>query len=260
MWKNAVKHEETVLKHPYLKRKEIEGAKGLRVSRKTDISAITGKENDVVPAGLLLVPMRRSRELMDLQRIWPDGKKRFFPGADPKGCVCMVGGNLWNAETNRRVYVTESWANARTISDATRCCAVVAFSAHALPAIAALVRRKYPKAEIIVAADNDRWSTIATRDDHEDIPNPGVHYAKQAEEEVEGVRVAIPQFTDLSKKPTDFDDLRMQEGMEKVRQWLDPDSAGEASHRAVEARGDGSARGCGARMGGGRPLPLPGPG
>ena len=91
VWKNAIAHAETVLKHPYLKRKEIESAEGLRVSRETDISKITGEEDVVVEAGLLLVPMRVDGKLVDLQRIWPDGRKRFFPGADPKGGLIALG-------------------------------------------------------------------------------------------------------------------------------------------------------------------------
>ena len=85
------------------------------------------------------------------------------------------------------------------------------FSVGGLLPIARRIREKHPEVKLIIAADNDRWSTL-----HDDTPNPGIHYAREAAKEV-GAEVAIPDFKHLSSKPTDFNDLRQMEGSRAVR-------------------------------------------
>ena len=109
---------------------------------------------------------------------------------------------------------------------------MVAFSKDGLLPVAKKVREKFHPCPVVIAADNDRWTSVKQREGLPDIPNPGVHYAREAAKAVKGCEVAIPDFHDLSNKPTDFDDLRAREGDEAVRQWLDP----ERAHMAVTAR------------------------
>ncbi len=76
-----------------------------------------------------------------------------------------------------------------------------------------MVRAKLPDAVIILAADNDQWTL-------KPMENPGVHYAMAAAKAVGGIP-AIPQFKDISSKPTDFNDLRAAEGLAEVIRQID---------------------------------------
>ena len=206
--------------HPYLANKKITDAPDLRVSTQVWIDKEKGWQ---VPAGILLVPMFRGGRMVNVQRIAPNGEKRFWPKAEVIGVRHVIGANgTWDT-----VYICEGWATGHTIHKATGCPVVVAFSAGGLMTVAVALRNKRDPKRIIIAADNDRWSVIRRGNKAKDISNPGVHYANEAAREVEA-EVAIPDFHDLKNKPTDFDDLRAREGDEAVRNWLDPERAPKA--------------------------------
>ena len=107
---------------------------------------------------------------------------------------------------------------------------MVAFSKDGLLPVAKKVREKFHPCPIVIAADNDRWTSVKQKEGLPDIPNPGVHYAREAAKAVKGCEVAIPDFHDLSNKPTDFDDLRAVRAMRRCgigstpseRIWLSP--------------------------------------
>lgn len=222
VWKNAIKSPARVLRHPYLKGKEIDHeVKGqLRVTRETKLA-----DDWTVPAGILLVPMRINRELVNVQRIFENGQKRYWPKAQVIGAAHMVGGQHWNSEEkDRRVYITEGWATAWTISQATKRPVVVSFSAGGIKAVAKRFKEKHPAADFVIAADNDRWAVLKQREGWPDVPNPGVYFAKKAAEWLK-IKYAVPDFHNLKDKPTDFDDLRRLEGMNSVRHWLKPENA-----------------------------------
>ena len=67
------------------------------------------------------------------------------------------------------------------------------------------IREKYPDANLVFCADNDQFIE----------GNPGVKYAREAAKRVNGL-VIIPQFKDVSSKPTDFNDLAKSEGIDAV--------------------------------------------
>ena len=73
----------------------------------------------------------------------------------------------------------------------------------------ALLKSK-PGIEIFVCADNDAFLD----------KNVGIEKA-QAVAKKHGLRMATPTFKDLSTKPTDFDDLRRLEGVEKVKRQVE---------------------------------------
>ena len=215
-----------MLAHPCLKGKEIEGCERLRISVKTELDGWT------LPTGVLLVPMLVDKKPVNLQRIREDGQKRYWPKAPASGASLIIGGKYFREETTKTIYVCEGWATAWTVSEATKSPCMVAFSKDGLLPVAKKVRERFATSELVIAADNDRWTVVKQREGLPDIPNPGVHYAREAAKAVKGCEVAIPDFHDLSNKPTDFDDLRAREGDEAVRQWLDP----ERAHLAVTAR------------------------
>ena len=123
--------------------------------------------------------------------------------------------------------VVEGWATGYTVHKATNRPVIVAFSAGGLRHVCEALRREKNPDRMLIAADNDRWSRIVQAKG-EDIPNPGVYWAKVAAE-ASGAEVAIPDFEDLNGNPVDFDDLRIREGMAAVGKWLDPKMADKAT-------------------------------
>ena len=69
-----------------------------------------------------------------------------------------------------------------------------------------MLRGKYPEAEIVICADNDAWVDS----------NVGVIKAREAAFLI-GAKLAVPTFSNVSTKPTDFNDLMRLQGIEVVR-------------------------------------------
>lgn len=203
--------------HGYLVAKGITSAPGVR------------QEGD-----RLLIPMRAAETpdslLMSLQAISPSGRKRFARGGRVQRTRTTIGTRsfleaLQGGVESPRLYICEGWATGWTIHHVTGDAVIVAFTAGNLQAIAEITRERYPEADIIIAADNDRWTECALG------PNPGVIYARAAAEAIGG-RVAIPEFGEVfpgEKRPTDFNDLWLLHGDDAVREWLDPEKAKDAT-------------------------------
>ena len=215
--------------HPYLTDKKLSHhIKDVRILKAgTEGLRILGVEY-TVKEDTLLIPMRgKARRLGNLQRINSKGKK-YWPSAEVTGLHFIVGAKLFESE-NPLIYLCEGWATAWSVSGCAKAPAVVTFNAAGLLPVAKRIRDKYTDLRIIIAADNDRWTSL-----HDDTPNPGVHFATKAAEEV-GAEVAIPDFKDLTLEPTDFNDLHRMEGPKAVRKWLDPASAGSAVTAPADA-------------------------
>lgn len=221
VWKRSAKPDAQTDPIPYLFKKEIDDYLHLKVSTLTYLDR---DRKWSIPAGLLLIPMYCYGIRTNIQRVWPDGRKQFWPRAPTIGAYFPFGVHRGGLDT---VYICEGWATAWTIWKATGSPVLTAFTAENLKTVALEIYRKRMPKRIIVAADNDRWTKIVRAGDLPDIPNPGVHYARDAAEAVDG-EVAIPDFEELDGRPTDFDDLRLREGWEAVRKWLDPDMAQHA--------------------------------
>ena len=219
--------------HPYLVNKGIDrDFEDLRVSTKTQLT-----ETTVCPEGLLLVPMRKDGELVALQRIYHDGKKLAWKDAPNFGAATLIGPDRWDEVKNNRIYVCEGWATGWTIARATKNVVVVAFSKDGLLPVTERLKKQFSMAKFVIAADNDRWTTVQEKKGEPGKPNPGVIYARAAAEATEAA-LAIPDFEDLTGRPTDFDDLRMAEGMEVVKVWLDPKMAKEAVTEPLESKAE----------------------
>lgn len=174
--------------HPYLARKGVK-PHGTR----TDGTAV-------------MVPMYGpDGAIRGLQRIEPDGSKRFSAGAEAQGAFFVIGA-LAGA---RAVVVCEGFATGATLHEAAGAPVVCAFNAGNLEPVAVAMRRAAPKAEIVIAADND-WRTLKP------VSNPGVAYATKAANACHG-RVAVPPQMDDG---TDFNDLAAKQGLPAVRDIL----------------------------------------
>ena len=175
--------------HPYLKNKKI---KPYEIKQRGD---------------KLIIPMYDcNNKLQNLQRIFPDGKKLFLPDRPTKGCFYI----LEIPESQGKIYIAEGYATAASIHEATKQCAVIAFSVNNLPVVAEVIKWEYPDAEIIICADNDVYNGDK---------NIGLDKASEAAMLIDA-KLVIPKFKDLSGKPKDFNDLAVLEGINEVRTQL----------------------------------------
>ena len=199
--------------HPYLERKGIRDVQVLR-------SIIDPKTREPI----LLIPMRDSeRDLINIQRIWSDGARdQMWEPGPSRGLHATIGGErLKEADT---LYICERWVTGWSIHLATACPVIVAFFDSGLRVVGEIMQGRHPDTRLIIAADNDRWEFVKRGNE---MVNPGVHAARTAAEKL-GVECCIPDFEDLSTKPTDYDHLRQLEGLDAVWKWLDPTMAAEA--------------------------------
>lgn len=127
---------------PYLKRKRIGG----------EYARVTAD-------GVLLVPARKYTaeqrpELVSVQKIEPDGEKRFNLGADMIGAACLLG--TIDAQT-RVIGIAEGYATGQSVRMATRDAlpVMVGFNAGNLTAVARQLRADFPDAILLFLADDD---------------------------------------------------------------------------------------------------------
>lgn len=145
-----------------------------------------------------------------------DGSKRFLPGGEIKGGYFAIGGVIL-----KHVVVAEGFATGASIHQATGHPVAVAFSAGNLEDVARSLRQSHPKANIIIAAD----------DDFKTPGNPGITKAKEAAKAVGGF-LAVPAFGDSrSDDCTDFNDLALLSGDAAVKKCflaaLPPERSGD---------------------------------
>lgn len=175
--------------HPYLTKKQV---KALDIRLHGD--------------GSLIIPLQDSQGIIHgLQFIKPDGSKRFLRDGAIKGHYYQLG-----LDSNT-VYLCEGYATAATIWQATQAIVVAAFNAGNLLAVAQAIRSKYPAKQLVICADNDQFNLHS---------NIGLEKATEAANAVNGYMVK-PQFEQLEDKPTDFNDLYLQQGLTAVQEQLE---------------------------------------
>jgi putative DNA primase/helicase len=188
--------------HPYLEAHglDMRGTYGLRVDGK----------------GWLVVPAHRDHKISTVQRISPEGEKRFWPGASVKGAAYVIG-----RSDAPLVVVCEGLATGLAIYAALpQARIVVAFNSGNL---AKLSPRLIGDGLAVVAADND-WETAQRLGS-----NPGVDAAQAAADALQ-CGIAVPEGID----GTDFCDMRN----ELIQRRMDKRGAKEREGdiaRAVDA-------------------------
>lgn len=142
--------------------------------------------------GALIIPIYDSEnQLVNLQRIYPDGSKKFLYGGKIKGCASVIQGNA------EKICIAEGYATAATINEATGYRVVIAFNAGNILPVAKNIRAKYRSAAIIICGDNDESKT-------------GEKYGKTAAESVGGTFVMPPIIGN------DFNDYAKSNGIDAV--------------------------------------------
>lgn len=142
----------------------------------------------------LLVPLFMGRQLVNLQRIRPDGTKRFMPGGRVTGCYSPIG----RIEPGQPLYICEGWATGATIHEAKGAAVACAMNAGNLLEAGERLRRAYPDTPLIVAGDDDRQTE----------GNPGRTAANRAAVAL-GCGLIFPPWSGVEPLSlSDFNDLR----------------------------------------------------
>ncbi|SED44505.1 toprim domain-containing protein [Pseudomonas migulae] len=140
----------------------------------------------------LLVPLYSSGVLVNLQRIAPDGSKRFLFGGRIKGAYSPLG----RITPDNPLCICEGWATGATLHESGYTVACSMNAVNLKPAALAL-RAEYHTTEIIIAGDDDRLTD----------GNPGRTAANAAAAAVGG-QVAFPEWPEGAPDDlTDFNDL-----------------------------------------------------
>jgi putative DNA primase/helicase len=177
-----------VFQSPYYETKKISNAYGSQ----TNLDPESGDR-------IIYVPMRDvDGELWGLQRIYPDGSKRFLAGQKINSLFHLIGPELTDF-----CYITEGFATGATVHEATGKSVVVTFTAGNLEHVALSIRRRYPQMSIIIAGD----------DDTKTAGNPGRTKAESAAKAVCGSAVFPPV-------PTDWNDAHVSLGINRVKELL----------------------------------------
>ncbi len=137
---------------------------------------------------VLFVPLTDGHRMVNLQRIFPDGSKRFYPGGRVSGCWSPIEGE------KGPLYICEGWATGATINKLTGRLVVCAMNAGNLTHVAKAMRERYPDRYLVIAGDNDRFTD----------GNPGKAAAIDAARAVGGEWM-IPDFPE-GEKGTDYND------------------------------------------------------
>lgn len=170
--------------HPYLKKKGLAmtGADGLRISATEE----------------LVIPMFIKSSMVSVQRIAPDGEKRFWFGAPTKGAYYIIERKGFSI-----TLLAEGFATAATLFSALpNSRVIVAFNANNMPVVAENLK---PTGLTCICADNDHGteSRIGT--------NPGLEAGAKA------AQILGCEMTFAPCEGTDFNDWH-QELMKQEKQ------------------------------------------
>jgi phage/plasmid primase-like uncharacterized protein len=192
--------------HPYTDRKGTTSI-GLRVTTQEHEFQYHGEDRPpmVIPKGSLVVPARDADGEIHALQFIGDDTKLFPPGSVKTGHFDLIG------KVGDVLCIAEGPATARTIHEATGHAVAGAFDCGNLLPVAKALRAKYPKARIVIGADDD-WKTPG---------NPGTTKGKAAAKAVDGIMV-IPEFGPArSEKDTDWNDLATLLGQAEVKRQFE---------------------------------------
>lgn len=244
--------------HEYLTRKGI-APHGVRLLGDLEGLVISGLDESNnfrlrSAIGALVVPMHDEKSnVCGLQFIYPkahprkqkiERDKEFWPSGMAMGGTFGVIGHVRRTGV---LLVTEGYATAASLFEATGQSVAYAFSANNLVKAGKLLRKANPKLRLLFCADDD----YLTKDAAGNATNPGVTAAVQASAEIEHAAWVKPDFTDADgndqragKKLTDFNDLAILTGIpltlaNQINAKLDALNWRDTPARAITTGGGG---------------------
>lgn len=206
LWEPIYKSSFDNGEHPYLKRKGIDKLYNARITNHGD----------------LLIPVYNSRLEFAGVQIISEHKKKFAPGTEMSGSFSYLG-SFEHLRSTPRVIIAEGFATAATIRMAVPekdAAVLVSFNANNLgPVISTLKEKINKKCEIVIACDDDSFTTI-----NGNHSNVGRLSAAIAIEGIDKATYVVPVFqNDIRKeyasrgdKLTDFNDLHLSHGLDTV--------------------------------------------
>lgn len=202
MWGRA---DSNVEGHPYLERKKIAIARGLKIHT-------TGEGDRLLAVPMWTFDMNGQAKLQSLQMISETGEKRFLKAGRVEGTFFSLKGDA------SLIVLCEGVATALSIWEATGLSVVAAFNAGNLIPVAKEFARNRPLATILIAADNDAIAPADWEQRGQGKPwvNAGRLKAEAAAKTI-GCRWIFPVFEDgPGRDRTDFNDLFCREGSQAV--------------------------------------------
>ena len=160
-----------------------------------------GEDND---GGYLAIPLcdfdgniKTLQRIYDVKPTWANDRKFFLAGGEKKGFFHYIPAK-GEVLPDSPFCFAEGYATAASIHEATGYLVVVCFDAGNLEPVVKAWRDKNPTQPFLICADNDQFKPR----------NTGIEKATAVAKAFD-CSVAIPDFTglDVSKKPTDFNDL-----------------------------------------------------
>lgn len=153
------------------------------------VNPLNARQSD----GVLLVPLINiDGALVNLQRVFPDGKKRFLYGGQITRAFSLIG----DIDPEGCLYVCEGWATGATIHQHTGDPVACAMNCGNLLPVTTVLRARYPNLEITIAGDDDRQTT----------GNPGRTKATEAAIKTRS-KLVFPEFCRTDCECSDFNDL-----------------------------------------------------
>lgn len=201
---------------PYLDKKRVQ-----KYNCKTDRNG-----NLVIPLRILVTDKVgfTNSYIKTLQTIKFDGTKLLAKGGQKKGAMGLLNfpKSLLPKPDNKtrmdnysgNIIIAEGYATAATLAQLTKSISVMAVDAGNIKSVALQIRLAYPRAKIIIAADNDIKLKEAILNSGRWVwSNTGVEAAITTQRNI-ACKIAIPNFGNLSKteKFTDWNDYLIKFG------------------------------------------------
>jgi phage/plasmid primase-like uncharacterized protein len=177
--------------HPYLQKKQVK-SHGLKLSAHGDL---------LVPA------MDIDGRIWTLQRIKADGSKLFSKGGKKAGCFHWLSSKGQAVSRLQDIILCEGYATGASLFEALNTHVVVCFDAGNLQPVAQAIRQAFPENRLVIAADNDQYGE----------KNTGQLKAMAVCAQTQNCWMVLPQFSDTSSRPTDFNDLHILVGLDGVK-------------------------------------------
>lgn len=188
------KESEPVNDHPYLKKKGVS-------------SHYLRKDKH----GNLVVPVLDIKDKIHSLQLISD-KKKFLKFGKIEGHFFSLGSD------SSKIFIVEGYSTGASVYSAMGGMVICCFNTSNMMKVCKNIRKKYPYSDIVICADNDQWTT--KKIDGKSIPfNPGAICANDAAKKIRA-KVVIPEFKDVSERPTDFNDLHSLEGLDVVKNQL----------------------------------------
>jgi phage/plasmid primase-like uncharacterized protein/antirestriction protein ArdC len=181
--------------------------------------------------GKVLIPARDIDGKIHSIQFVTESEKTFLKGSRKEGCFHKIDPN--KSLGDGPIIVAEGYATGASIHEATGRPVIIAFDSNNLVPVTAALRGRHPKAEIVIAADDDH------KLEAKGLENAGLKKAAKAAEVSGGHVLPVKLNNELKAKGlSDFDDLRQEAGLAEVKKQVEDGI--KASRIAKKDKGTGA--------------------